>query len=473
MRPLRFVYWTAAIGDRGDTVPLRVRIPGSASGLARGSVVISTASRSATSSRVYIDVDNPAVAIADAEVDRYDPDHQIDPGRHRHRRPHRARPISSCKGADLNEPNILDEAEENGTVAEITANPSAVTNLLQTAQNIFKRADKVLSQLEGFVSDARGPLTDTVNNAEKFSEALANNADGVERFLQAVSDLSGQIGGVSAKLETTLDSADKLLKSVDRRQVADIVSNVDTFTRALKDNSDDLNKIVADVGRTVRSFNGFADRAGEALSQVSNKATQTLSAVDGTLAKVDKVVAAVDPSTVKGALDNFARASGSIEKAGDNIEKASDTIEQASRTAGRAVDDVAKVTGKIGHRADDVDQIIVDARQMADRLNQASVRVDGILVKVDNLLGSSDANSVMADVRSTLKSFRQVADTLNAHLGTITEGFARFSGQGLREIESLARDSRRSINRIEEAVSDFERNPQRVADRRRRRGARV
>ncbi len=456
-----FVYWTAAIGDRGDTVPLRVRIPGSASGLARGSVVNFNGVKVGDVRRVYIDVDNPAVAIADAVVDRYTPITQSTQA---------DITIASLagqanielRGADSHEPNILDEAEANGTVAEITANPSAVANLLQTAQNIFKRADNVLSQLEGFVGDARGPLTDTVKNADKFSKALADNADGVQRFLQAVSDLSGQIGGVSAKLETTLDSADKLLKSVDRRQVADIVSNVDTFTRALKDNSDDLNKIVADVGRTVRSFNGFADRAGEALSQVSNKATQTLSAVDGTLAKVDKVVAAVDPSTVKGALDNFARASGSIEKAGDNIEKASDTIEQASRTAGRAVDDVAKVTGKIGHRADDVDQIIVDARQMADRLNQASVRVDGILVKVDNLLGSSDANSVMADVRSTLKSFRQVADTLNAHLGTITEGFARFSGQGLREIESLARDSRRSINRIEEAVSDFERNPQRV-----------
>jgi phospholipid/cholesterol/gamma-HCH transport system substrate-binding protein len=61
-----------------------------------------------------------------------------------------------------------------------------------------------------------------------------------------------------------------------------------------------------------------------------------------------------------------------------------------------------------------------------------------------------------------LKSFKQVADTLNARLGTITDGFARFSNQGLREIEALARDSRRSINRIEEAVSDLERNPQRI-----------
>ena len=60
------------------------------------------------------------------------------------------------------------------------------------------------------------------------------------------------------------------------------------------------------------------------------------------------------------------------------------------------------------------------------------------------------------------KAFRQVADTLNARLGTITDGLARFSGQGLRDVEALVRDSRRSVNRIEQAVTDLERNPQRI-----------
>ena len=35
-----FVYWSANIGDRGETAVLRFRIPGSASGLSRGSAVL-------------------------------------------------------------------------------------------------------------------------------------------------------------------------------------------------------------------------------------------------------------------------------------------------------------------------------------------------------------------------------------------------------------------------------------------------
>ncbi|RVC66454.1 MCE family protein, partial [Mesorhizobium sp. M2A.F.Ca.ET.046.02.1.1] len=68
-----FVYWTAAIGDRGETAMLRVRIPGSASGLSRGSLVLFNGVRVGDVKNVYIDGDDPTVAIADAEIARWTP----------------------------------------------------------------------------------------------------------------------------------------------------------------------------------------------------------------------------------------------------------------------------------------------------------------------------------------------------------------------------------------------------------------
>ena len=96
-------------------------------------------------SRVYIDVNDPSIAIADTAIDRLTPltkSTKADIG------------IAGLtgqanielKGANLKEPKLLDEAEATGRIAEITANPSAVTNLLETAQDIFTRADKVLVQ---------------------------------------------------------------------------------------------------------------------------------------------------------------------------------------------------------------------------------------------------------------------------------------------------------------------------------------
>ncbi|MER8695193.1 MCE family protein [Mesorhizobium opportunistum] len=417
-----FVYWTAAIGDRGETTLLRVRIPGSASGLGRGSFVLFNGVKVGDVKRVYIDVDNPTVAIADTEIDRMTPitkSTQADIGL----AGLTGQANIELKGADPKEVKLLDQAEKEGKVAEIVANPSAVTNLLQTAQNIFNRADKVLTELEGFTKDVRGPLTQTVKNVQTFSDALAKNSDGIDKFLSSVSALSDELKGVSGKLDGTLKAAEGLLNAVDKDKIKSIVANVDTVTANLKQTSQQLDGVIKNVDTAVGSVNDFA------------KQTQ------GTLAKVDGVLDGIDPAQVRTALAN---------------------IQKASENANKAAADIAVVTNKFANRADDIDQTIKDAKQLAQRLNDASVRVDGILARVDKLLGSGQADGVMADARATLKSFKQVADTLNARLGVITDNLARFSGQGLTNVEALVQDSRRSINRIEEAVTDLSRNPQRI-----------
>ena len=417
-----FVYWTAQIGDKGETTLLRVRIQGSASGLGPGSLVLFNGVKVGVVKRVAFDRNDLNAAIATTEIDKTTPitkSTQADIG------------IASLagqvnielKGADPKEPRLLEQAEKEGRTAEIVANPSAVNNLLQTAQNIFTRADKVLSDLEGFTKDVRGPLTQTVKNAQTFSDALAKNADGIDKFLSSVSALADELKGVSGKLDGTLKAAEGLLNAVDKDQIKSIVANVNTVTANLKETSGQLDGVIKNVDTAVGSVNDFA------------KQTQ------GTLAKVDGVLDGIDPAQVRTALAN---------------------IQKASESADKAAADIAKVTGKFADRADDIDETIKDAKQLAQRLNDASVRVDGILARVDTLLGSGQADGLMADARDTLKSFKQVADTLNARLGVITDNLARFSGQGLSNVEALVQDSRRSISRIEEAVTDLSRNPQRI-----------
>jgi len=417
-----FVYWQAAGVDQGETTTLRVRIPGSASGLGRGSSVLFNGVRVGDVRRVFIDVNNPSVAIADTRVDKLTP---ITPST--------VADIGlagltgqaniELKGGSTSEQNILQRAEEEGRIAEITANPSAVTNLLQTAQTILTRADNVIASLEGFVGDARTPLLETVQNAQRFSEALGRNADSIDSFLENVGKLSEMLGGASDQLTRTLASAEQLLNSVDRDKVSNIVGNVEELTQRFRESTTELDQIMAGVKTAVASINDLSRNA------------------DGAITKVDNILEGVDPAAVRTALTNF---------------------QQASTTVNNAVNDVAKVTEKVGARAGDIDGIITDAKELASRLNQASTRVDGVLQKLDGLLGSDDAEGLMADASKTLAAFRQVADTLNARMGTITDGLARFSGSGLRDVEALVRDGRRAIMRIESAVSDLERNPQRI-----------
>ncbi|WP_274427085.1 MlaD family protein [Chelativorans sp. YIM 93263] len=417
-----FIYWTAGIGERGEMAQVRFRIPGSASGLGRGSAVLFNGVNVGNIQRVYLDVNNPGVAIADAEVNRQTPithSTKADVGL----AGLTGQANIEMSGGNPQEQNLLEQAEQNDTIPVINASPSAVSNLLQTAQSLLTRADSLIGNLEGFVSTARGPLTATLDNVEQVTKALADNSDGIDDFLKSVGDLSDTITGVSNRLDSTLQVAEELVSAVDRDKVSEIVDNVDNFTRQMSTTSERLEAVMTGVEETVTSINSFSQNANQ------------------TLNRVDTLIGEVDPESVSTAVRNF---------------------EQASAEINRASTDIAKVSQTVSGRSEDIDQFITNAEQLAEQLNRASVRVNDVIAKVDNMMDSGDGGDLMTEARETLTAFRNVAETLNARVGTIADNLERFSGQGLGDVEALVNQSRRSIMRIERAITEFEQNPQRI-----------
>lgn len=305
----------------------------------------------------------------------------------------------------------------------IEADPSGVTNLLATADEILNRANRVIGEVEGFIKDARSPLTETLKNTETFSAALRDNADGIDGFLKSVGSLTETIKSLSGRIDSTLASAETLINSIDPQKIDRILANVDKVTADVANASGDITKTLESFRLAAASLETFAADAGASLD------------------KVDKIVASVDPGRVGQVVDDIAAASADARK---------------------ALADARGVAETFGARKQDFDLIITDVQEMTGRLNAASVRVDGVLAKLDSFLGEGDASSLIADAEATLKSFRDVANTLNARIGPIADNIQRFSGSGLRDIEALVSDARRSIQRIEQSISSIEQDPQRL-----------
>ena len=291
-----FVYWIARFGEARDSLPLDVRIPGSVTGLTVGSQVLFNGIKVGDVRRLHLDETNPTMVIVQTRVNATTPITRSTAATLGFQGL-TGQAYIELKGGRLDEPNLLTEAEKEDTVARIDADPSAVNNLLATAQDIAARANSVLGQLEGFVTEARGPLTDTINNTKTFTDALAKNANIIQ---------------------------------------------------------------------------------------------------------------------------------------------------------------------ELGENTGNINQIVTDAKDMMARLNAASARVDTILEKTDRLLSTDDKDGVVAQAKATLESIQQTSDNLDKRLGPIANNLERFSGQGLREVQGVVQDSRRAIQRIEQAVTELERNPQRL-----------
>ncbi len=419
-----FVFWIAKFGDGSNRAKLEIRIPGSVTGLSVGSQVLFNGIKVGVVKRLAIDAQNPKGVIADTEVDSDTPitfkteatlGFQGLTGQ----------AYIELKGGDPNAINLLKAAEITGETPHIDADPGAVNNLINQAQDIAKKADQVLNGLDGFVKDNRQPLTETFANAQKFSDALAKNADGIDEFLSSVGTLSKTLTSVSGRLESTLTTAEELLKTVDKAKVDHILANADKVSTDLAASSGDIKKLTESIGKTVQSINVFSEKASKSL--------------DG----LDKILNATDATKVASAISN---------------------IEETAKSAKLAMEDISKTTTKIGARAEDIDQIVANTKDFTDKLSHTRELFDDVLVKVSAFLGSTDGQGagLVAEAKSTLIAFRQVADTLNAKLGPITDGLAKFSGRGLSNVDSLVQNTQRSVSRIEEAISELQKNPQRL-----------
>jgi len=417
-----FVYWMAEYGRSGPTVELIVRIPGSANGLSVGSPVRFNGIQVGTVKTLSIDADDPRYSLAFTEVRADAPVYSSTKAVLEIQGLTGAAYIELSGGRNGDE-NILKRSLDTGKKAVLLADQSSVTNLLATADKILNRANDAVGDIQSFVADARGPLTDTARNADKFSKALADNSDNIDKFLASIGKLSDTFTSVSGRLDSTLDAVEKLVRAVDAKKVNDVVANADRLTANVADASQDLKATIASIKQTADTYNDFGKKA------------------QATLDRIDVLVAQIDPAKVKGTVDD---------------------ISKATADARVAVASIRDVANTVASRQKDIDQTIENVSQISTKINAASNRVDGILAKLDTLLGSDSTQSLFVQARNTLDSFKKVADNLNARIGPIADNLQKFSAGGLNDVQTLVNDTRRTVQNLNDTISNFDRNPQRL-----------
>ncbi|MDR7147347.1 MlaD family protein [Rhizobium sp. BE258] len=417
-----FVYWMAEYGRSGPMAELVVRIPGSANGLSVGSPVRFNGIQVGSVKSLSIDADDPQYSLAFTEV-RVDAPIYPSTKAILEIQGLTGAAYIEMSGGKVGEENILQKSIDSGKRAVIVADQSSVTNLLATADKILDRANDAVGQVQGFVQDARGPLTKTLQNAETFSDALAKNSGNIDSFLQSVGQLSETVRNVSGKVDSTLAAVEALVKAVDAKKIDTILANAEKVSKDIADASGGLKGAIDKFDQTATTFNDVGKKAQSALD------------------RVDTLVAQIDPQKLKGSVDD---------------------ISQATKDARVAVASIRDVANTVSSHQKDINQTIQDVSQMANKLNSASTRVDGILIKLDALLGTDNSQSLFAEARDTLESFKKVADNLNARIGPIADNLQKFSSGGLRDVQSLVNDTRNTVQNLNDAISNFDRNPQRL-----------
>ncbi|KQT57404.1 MULTISPECIES: MlaD family protein [unclassified Aureimonas] len=306
----------------------------------------------------------------------------------------------------------VDPAQVRSTVANISSAAEQVRNV---ASSIGDQSDQIRRAVAGVV--------EVVDNVDRITEGVASNSAAITDFLSGVGPLARNANTAVTSFNETLTSANRVISSVNSDEVAQTVSNVSGIVAAINAKTPAIQSVIDGVDRTIRTVD------------------TTLTGFDGTRERVDGILAGIEPETVNRAVDN-------VSSATDNVAKAADSI--------------ASIANDIGARRDDINRIITNAEQTSAKVNTASTRLDAVLASLDRLLQADSTEGLAAEASATLASIRQVAGNINSRVGPIADNIQSFSGNGLRDVQSLVRDVTRSVNRIEGAVSDFQSNPSRI-----------
>ncbi len=109
-----------------------------------------------------------------------------------------------------------------------------------------------------------------------------------------------------------------------------------------------------------------------------------------------------------------------------------------------------------------VKSIIASADTLGKQLTASADRLDKLMASLDGVFGSGDIPGVVSEVTDAARSFRKLADNLDARTKEMSAGLSRFTGAGLRQYEALAADGRRTLEEINRTLRSLERNPQQL-----------
>jgi phospholipid/cholesterol/gamma-HCH transport system substrate-binding protein len=288
--------------------------------------------------------------------------------------------------------------------------PEQIRTIIGNVQSMSAKGVSVLDRADKVLADNSAIINSTLQSADVFAKALANNAPNVDVTLKNLAELSKSVQPVVAQIRSLSENANHVIEAVEPDKVRALVANTQTFSQALAESS--------------QNFEALA-RNGALLATHLN---------DDTSKRLDT------------ALDDI----GDLAKAVDS-QKITNIVDSAN--------DVAQT---VRQNRGNIDSTLKNISQMSAKLNESADKVDGVLSSAQSFLGSPSTKGAVDHVSEAAMSVKKLADDVDSRIKDIASGLSRFTNTGLREYEALAVEARRTVQDIDGVVRSLGRNPSQV-----------
>jgi phospholipid/cholesterol/gamma-HCH transport system substrate-binding protein len=331
------------------------------------------------------------------------------------------------------------------------AEKSAFEDLVAGARQILSRADTVLETVEDVVTTNADSVENTLKNVETFTSALADNSEDVSSFLEAVSGAADAIADISGQLKGVVARAETLLADFDSSKLQETLDNIAKASARLDGIVEKSETIIASVDP-------------ELVKQTTEQIANAVGRVDGLVARGEDILAAVDPEKVRQTVDSVNRVTGEIEgfvKQGEEILAAVDP-EKLRET----VEGVASLSNTLTARKEDIDTIVTSLSTNLQNATDFTARLPDIGKKTEEILAAVDTEKVNQSIddvhqfTTALGDSSEDVDAIVANIKTVSEQASSLLAKidnmaGGEEGEGLVAEARATLTSIRVAADRF------------------
>jgi phospholipid/cholesterol/gamma-HCH transport system substrate-binding protein len=144
----------------------------------------------------------------------------------------------------------------------------------------------------------------------------------------------------------------------------------------------------------------------------------------------------------------------------DTLRRLDDFIVANQQAFHSTLENLDKFTATLANNSEHIDKSLASIEQFTGALGRNSERIDKIAAGLENLTGGPDGKS--GEINEAARSIKTLADNLDKRTAAITTSINGLTNNGSRQIESLSADAKRTLQTINRAVSNFDRNPSRL-----------
>lgn len=150
-------------------------------------------------------------------------------------------------------PGSPEVAAQPGQPPTLTADSSDFQNVLEAVQRIAGKADSTLSKIDQLIAENSAPISASIRNVESFTRALNENSEGVKQFMSSIGNLGKTLEPTIANIEKLTADLNLRVAAVDPEKVKSIVAHADQIAATLRGSADKLDKVLTSADNLLGS----------------------------------------------------------------------------------------------------------------------------------------------------------------------------------------------------------------------------